>query len=68
LGAAASVRLTLFEGQILQMLAHMKELQAQSDRNREQAALDHEIAAHEQEALKQLNDQLQTQNTTLQRV
>jgi len=34
----------------------MKEQQVQSDRNREQAALDRERAAHEQEALKQLND------------
>jgi len=37
----------------------MKEQQAQSNRNQEQAVLDRERTSREQEALKQLNDQLQ---------
>jgi len=37
----------------------MKEQQALSDRDREQVAIDHENATRDQEALKQLNNQLQ---------
>ena len=44
----------------------MKEHQAQSDRDWEQAALDHKRAVHEQEVLK-YNNLLQTQIATLQR-
>jgi len=40
------------------MREQMKEQQAWSDRYREQAALDCEKASHEQETLKQLNDQI----------
>ena len=40
------------------MKEKMKEQKARSDRDREQAALDRESVIHEQEALKQLNDQL----------
>ena len=51
------------------MLADMKEQmyeqQAQSYHDQKQAALNRERAAHEQEALKQLNDQLQAQIVTL---
>ena len=43
------------------------EPQAQSNRDREQAALDRERVIHEQEALKQLNDQLLAQITTFHR-
>ena len=49
------------------MLADMKEKQAYSDHDREQTTLDREKVAHEQEALKQLNDQLLAQIVTLQR-
>ena len=38
------------------MKEQMKEQQAQSDRDREQAALNRENAIREQEALRQLND------------
>jgi len=55
----------LFEGRIFQMLADIKQQQAQSDRCREQAALDRERVTHEQEGLKQLNYQLQAQIDTL---
>ena len=40
------------------MFANMKEQQARSDRDREQAALDRENVIRKQKALKQLNDQL----------
>ena len=61
--AVANARLPLlYESQTLQMLAdtkeQMKEQQARSDHDREQAALDRENVASEQEALKQLCDQL----------
>ena len=70
--AAASARAPpLYEGQIFQMLADMKEQmkvqQAQSDRDWKQAALDRNNAVKEQEALKQHNDQLQAQIVTLQK-
>jgi len=69
--AAASVRPTpLFEGQILQILVDVKEQikehQAQSDRDWEQATLDHKRAVHKQEVLK-YNNQLQAQIATLQK-
>ena len=55
----------LFEGQIFQMLVNikkqMKKQQIRSDHDREQAALDCENAAREQEALKHHNDQLLAQ-------
>ena len=54
-----------YEDQTLQMLAGMneqtKEQQAQSNHDREQAALDRENVIREQEALRQLNEQLQAQ-------
>ena len=48
------------------MKKKMKEQQAQSDRDRQQAALDHENGIREQEALRQLNNQLQAQIVALQ--
>jgi len=48
------------------MKEHMKEQQAQSDRDREQAALDHENTTCKQETLRQLNNQLRAQITALQ--
>ena len=56
----------LYEGHIFQMLTDRKEQQAWSDRDREQVALNCENVMHEQEVLKQLNDQLQAQVTALQ--
>ena len=41
------------------MKEQMKEQQLQSDRDREQVALNHENTTSEQEALKYLNNQLQ---------
>ena len=43
----------------------MKEKQARSDHDRKQAALDRENIDREQEALKQLNDQLHARITAL---
>ena len=57
------------ENQVLQMLADIKEQikeQAQSDRNQEQESLDRENVIHEQETMRQLNNQLQTQIAALQ--
>lgn len=48
------------------MKEQMKEQQARSDSNRQQATLECENIVREQEALKQLNDQLQTQVAALQ--
>jgi len=48
------------------MKEHMKEQQAQSDRDREHMALDRENAIREQEAVRQLNKQLQTKIAALQ--
>jgi len=48
------------------MKEQMKEQQAQSDRNREQTTFDRENVVREQEALRQLNDQLQAQISALQ--
>ena len=50
---------SLYEGQVFQMLADMKEWmkeQARSDCERNQVALDRENVAHEHGAQKQLND------------
>ena len=61
--------MSLYEGQILQMLADMKEQmeqQARSNRDREQAAPDREDTVCEQGALRQLNDQLHVQIDALQ--
>ena len=49
------------------MLVDMKEQQAQSNCDWKQAALNHDKAAQEQEALKQHNDQLQAQIVALHR-
>ena len=47
------------------MLTDMKEQQAQSDREWEQATLDCENAIREQKSLRHLNEQVQTQIVTL---
>jgi len=68
--ANSAQSLPLYEGQILQMLADMKEQmkkQTESDHDLKQATLDCENSNCEQEALKQLNEQLQAQITALQR-
>ena len=71
-GAAANIQASpsQYEEQLLQIFAdmkeHMKEQQAQSDRDREHMALDRENAIREQEAVRQLNKQLQTKIAALQ--
>ena len=53
------------EDQFLQILANLKEKQAQSDHDSEQATLDCENAFSEQKELMHLNNQLQTQIAAL---
>jgi len=50
------------------MKEQMKEQQAQSARDRKQAALDCDNAIREHEPLRQLNNQLQAQIATLQNI
>ena len=52
---------------LIDIKEQIKKQQAWSDSDREQAALDSENTVREQEALKQLNDQLLAQIATLQR-
>ena len=68
--AASNIQLTpFFKGQIFQVLVdmkeQMKEQQIRSNHDREQATLDSENVACEQEALKCHNDQLLAQIATL---
>jgi len=68
-GATASVQpLHWHEDQFLQILIDMKEQmkeQAQSNCDQELMAVDRENVIREQEALRQLNDQLQAQISVL---
>ena len=67
---ATSAQPSLFECQILQMLTdmkeHMKEQQVWSNHDQEQVILDRENTIRKHEALRQLNDQFQTQIVALQ--